>query len=189
VEQNNSDRLAVDETRNQVILDVTSAWEQLSTLRTQDKTLEVAVEANTFSFYGNREEEKSALRSTIDVLNAELELTNTQQSIIRVRADEYVGQVQLLAAMGVLSPALLSPDVKAYDPGKNFRDVEHKGETPFEWPGRVLDAIGGAEVGKAPGASVAEIRPNASAMPPAPGPEAPMPSILNTLDQPPPAPK
>ena len=188
-EQNNSDRLAVDETRNQVILGVTSQWEQIATLRNQIKTLEAAVEANTFSFYGNREEEKNALRSTIDVLNAQLELTNTQQAMIRARAEEYVGQVQLLAVMGVLNPAALSPDVRAYDPAQNFRSVQHKGETPLEWPARTLDAIGGMRVGKEPAASVAEIRGAGSAMPAAPDPEAPITSILSTLDKPPPVPR
>jgi hypothetical protein len=168
---------------------VTTSWEQIATLRNQVATLEVAVEANTFSFYGNREEEKNALRSTIDVLNAQLELTNTQQSLLRVRADAYVSQVQLLAAMGVLAPDMFSPGVKTYDPAANFRSVEHKGETPLEWPARTLDAIGGIQVGKPPAASVAEIRSNATSMPAAPGPDAPMASILNALDQPPPVPK
>ena len=189
LEQNNSDRLTIDDTRNQVILGVTSAWEQLSSVRKALKALEDAGKADTFSFYGNREEEKLALRTTIDVLNAELELTNTQQSIIRARADEYVDQVQMLAVMGVLNVAMLSSDVKLYDPAKNFRAVEHKGETPLEWPVHALDAIGGVTVGKNPAASVAEVRPNASAMPAAPGPETPLPSILTTLTSPPPEPK
>jgi outer membrane protein/S-layer protein transport system outer membrane protein len=189
VEQNNSDRLAIDQARSEMIAGVSSVWEQLAALRTQLKTLEDAAEADTFSFYGNREEEKSALRSTIDVLNAELELTQTQQALIRARSDEYVSQVQLLQAMGVLKVAMLSPGVVSYDPADNFRSVEHRGETPLEWPVRALDAIGQPTVSRPPPASLKEVRPNGQPMPPAPGPEKPLPSILNALDTPPPEPK
>ncbi len=188
-DQNNSDRLQIDETRNQVILGVTTAWEQLSALRNQLKTLEDAVAASSFAFYGNREEEKLDLRSTIDVLNAQLELTGAQQNVIRARAQEYLGQARILAAMGVLNVAQLSPGVTTYDAAANFREVQHKGETPLEWPARTLDAIGGMRVGAPPPASVAEVRPNASAMPAAPGPEKPIPSILNAIDTPPPEPR
>ena len=189
VAQNNADRLAIDEARNEMISGVSTVWEQLASLRIQLQTLDQAEEADTFSFYGNREEEKNALRSTIDVLNAELELTQTQQALIRARADEYAGQVQLLAAMGVLKVSMLSPGVEVYDPSANFRSVEHKGETPLEWPVRVLDGIGQPKVSREPPASLAEVRPGGVDMPPAPGPEKPLPSILNALDSPPPEPK
>jgi outer membrane protein/S-layer protein transport system outer membrane protein len=189
VETNNADRLSIDEIRKQVILDVTTAWEQLSAARSQLTSLDEAVKAGEFSFYGNHEEQKLALRSTIEVLNAELELTSAQQNLIRVRASEYVDRIQLLGAMGVLTPTLLSANIGLYDPAANFRRVQHRGQTPLEWPIRALDGIAAPQIGPTPPASIAEAVPENSPMPATPGVQAPIVSILSTLDNPPPEPK
>jgi outer membrane protein/S-layer protein transport system outer membrane protein len=189
IETNNTDRLNIDDARQQVILAVSTAWEQLASDRKQIVNLDDSVKAGEFSFYGNREESKLALRTTIDVLNAELELTSAQQALIRERAAEYVDRVQLLAAMGVLTPTLLSSRVNLYDPAANFRRVRHKGETPLEWPARALDAIGAPRVGPEPPASLAGAKSEGSSMPATPQAETPILSILSTLDKPPPEPK
>lgn len=188
IESNNADRLSIDDARQQVILSVSSTWEQLVAARKQLSSLSDEVAADEFSFYGNREEAKLALRSTIDVLNAELELTGAQQNLIRARATEYSTRVQLLAAMGVLTPTLLSPKVPIYDAADHLRHVQHAGETPLEWPARALDAIGQPKISPPPPASIADAKPEGSPMPPAPAPAAPIRSILSTLDKPPPEP-
>jgi hypothetical protein len=157
--------------------------------RKQIVDLEESVKAGEFSFYGNREESKLALRSTIDVLNAELELTSAQQALIHERAAEYVDRAQLLASMGVLAPATLGAHVDLYDPAANFRRVEHKGETPLEWPAKAFDAIGAPRIGPNPPASLADAKSSGSAMPATPTAEDPIQSILSTLDKPPPEPK
>ena len=187
-DQNDADRLNIDDARQQVVLAVSSAWEQLVAARLQIDSLAQVVNADEYSFYGNREEAKLALRSTIDVLNAQLELTTAQQALIRARATEYAARVELLATIGVLSPATLSPNVKPYDAVANLRRVEHLGETPLEWPARALDAIGQPGVGRAPPSSIAEAVPGGSPLPPTPAPAAPARSILSTLEAPPPAP-
>jgi outer membrane protein/S-layer protein transport system outer membrane protein len=189
IEENNSDRLSIDDTRNQVILGVSTAWEQLSLSRSQIKSYDDEVKADEFSFYGNREEQKMALRSTIEVLNAELELTTAQQNLVRARATEYIARAQLLEAMGILTPAALSSRVAAYDPAENFRHVRHRGETPLEWPVRALDSIVAPRIGPNPPASIAEAHRSGTPMPPAPTGEGPIRSILSTLESPPPEPK
>jgi S-layer protein transport system outer membrane protein len=189
IEANNGDRLSIDDTRQQIILGVSSAWERLSAARSQLKSLDEEVASNRFSFYGNRQEAKIAIRTTIEVLNAELELSNSQQSLISVHAEEYVDRIQLLAAMGMLDPLMLSAKTNPYDSAAHFRQVKHAGETPLEWPVRVLDAIGTAKVAPPPPASISEARPTGSAMPPTPETEAPIQSILSTLNKPPPEPK
>jgi TolC family type I secretion outer membrane protein len=188
-DQNDTDRLSIDDARQQVILSVSTAWEQLAAARLQISSLSQVVSADEYSFYGNREESKLALRSTIDVLNAQLELTQAQQALVRARAAEYAGRVALLGAMGVLTPTMLSPSVKTYDTGANLRRVEHIGETPLEWPARALDAIGQPKVTRPPPSSIAEALPGGSPMPLAPAPAKPLTSILSTLQTPPPPPQ
>ncbi|HEY2483013.1 MAG TPA: TolC family protein, partial [Caulobacteraceae bacterium] len=189
IQENNADRLTIDDTRQQIILSVSTAWEQLSASRAQITSYDDEVKADEFSFYGNSQEQKMALRSTIEVLNAELELTTAQQNLVRARATEYVARAQLLAAMGILTPAALSSRVAAYDPAENFRHVRHKGETPLEWPVRALDSIAAVKIGPNPPASIAEAHGGGSVMPPAPTAEEPIRSILSTLQSPPPEPK
>lgn len=189
VEQNNADRLNIDDARQQAVLAVSTAWEQLSASRSQISSYDAEVKADEFSFYGNRQEEKMALRTTIEVLNAELELTTAQQNLVRSRATEYVARAQLLQAMGVLTPEALTSKVAAYDPAAYFRHVQHKGETPLEWPARVVEKVLTPPIGPNPPAAIAEAHPGGSSMPPKPTGEGPIRSILSTLDTPPPEPK
>ncbi len=187
-EENTRDRLAIDETRLQVTQQVSSAWEQLAASRKQLSTYQDEVAADEFAFYGVRQEEKFALRSTIEVLNAELELTNAQQNLVRVRAQEYAGRVQLLAVVGVLDPRQFAPTVITYDAAANLRRIRNLGATPLEIPVRLLDGILTPHVGAQPPASIAVAHPGGAVLPPPPGPEAPMTSILSAGDKAPAAP-
>lgn len=182
-EENNRDRLTVDDTRLQVIQNVTLAWERVVSLRQQLETLGEEVKSNELAFRGVRAEERYALRSNIEILNAEAELNAAQQNLVRARAAEYISRVQLLAQTGSLTPQLLAVGVKSYDPAANFRSVKNRGVTPLDVPVRVLDAIASPPIGKPRPASIANARPEGSPMAAAPGPEAPLTSIIETLDQ------
>lgn len=185
-EENNRDRLNIDEQRLQVTQTVAAAWEQLAASRKQLATFADEAKANEFAFYGVRQEERFALRSTIEVLNAQLELTNAQQNLVRVRAQEYAGRAQLLAAVGVLDARLFAPDAPTYDTAANLRRVKNIGATPLEAPVRFLDGALSPEVGPQRPASIAVAHPGGAVLPPTPDPEAPMASILSTIDKTPP---
>jgi TolC family type I secretion outer membrane protein len=184
LEENNRDRLTIDETRLQVIQQVSSVWEQLVALRQQLTTSQSEVASDQLAFAGVRQEQKFALRSTIEVLNAELELSNAQQNLTRVRAAEYVSRVQLLAAAGVLTADMLSPGAGSYDPAANFRRVRNIGVTPLELPVRALELLTARPLGPEPPASIAEVRPHGPVLPPEPPKaEAPMSSIYSILER------
>src|SRR5690606_33151510 len=71
VEENNRDRLSVESIRRQIIQQVGESWESLTTSRASLETLEDEMKADEVAFYGVREEERFALRTTLDILNAE----------------------------------------------------------------------------------------------------------------------
>lgn len=183
VETNNRDRLTIDDTRLQVLQLVSSAWEQLVALRQELTTAQDEMQADQIAFAGVREEQKAALRTTLDVLNAELELSNAQQTVTRVRASEYVGRVQLLTAMGVLEPEMLSRAAKTYDSAENFWKIRNKGVTPLEIPVRAIERVASPRIGPRPPASIAEAKPTgAPALPPLPqDANAPIQSIYETI--------
>jgi TolC family type I secretion outer membrane protein len=168
IENNNRDRLTIDDTRLSVVQQVSTAWEQVVALRQQLTTAQEEMRADQIAFAGVRQEQKAALRSTIEVLNAALELSNAEQNLARVRAAEYLSRVELLAAVGVLTPQMLSADTEVYDPSKNFRKIQNDGVTPVELPVRVLEAITNPQSRAEAPASIAEARPTGSPLPPKP---------------------
>lgn len=181
VEENNRDRLAIDDNRLQVLQLVVQSWERLVSLRRQLGTLEEEVRSNQVAFFGVRAEETYALRSNIEVLNAAAELNQAQQNLVRTRAAEYVSRVQLLAATGTLTPKLLSAAAEPYDPAENFRRVQNKGATPLEWPGRLIDGAVGPRVERPRPATIPIERPSGSSSAPTPGVERPITSILEII--------
>jgi outer membrane protein/S-layer protein transport system outer membrane protein len=186
VETNNRDRLTIDDTRLQVLQQVSSAWEELVSLRQQLTTAQDEMKASGVAYAGVREEQKVALRTTIEVLNAELELSNAQQNLARIRAAEYISRVQLLTAMGVLTPDMLAKGVKTYDPSENFRRIRWRGVTPLELPVRAIEKIASPPIGPQPAASIAEAEPTASPELPRlpPDADAPIVSIYETILKP-----
>jgi hypothetical protein len=141
LEENTRDFLLVQDSRRAMVQDITIAWQQLETARLSLKTLEAEVAASEQAFRGVRIEEKFGLRSTIEVLNAQLELQSGQISLVRGRNDEFISRLRLLAAMGTLTPAVLSPGIQPYDPAKNFNAVRNQGMTPLEIPARLIDMV------------------------------------------------
>ena len=187
-QENNRDRLNIDDTRLQVTQNVSAAWEQLAASRKQVATFEDEVRADEFAFYGVRQEEKFALRSQIEVLNAELELTNAQQNLVRVRAQEYAGRVQLLSNIGTLDARMFAPKTPHYDDAANLRRIRNIGATPLEAPARIFDHVLAPPLAPQRPASIAEARPGGAELPATPDLEAPITSILATLHRTPAAP-
>lgn len=141
LEENNRDKLLIEDARRNAVLNVSQYWGQLTAARKSLVSIEAEMKADTIAFYGVREEERFALRSTIEVLNAQAELQNAQLNFVRARASEYVGRVQLLAEIGTLEVGNLAPGVQSYDPERNFKKVRYKGMLPTELIISTIDKI------------------------------------------------
>ena len=86
---------------------------------------------------GVRQEAQVGLRTTLDVLNQELELRNAEIAYVSAQRNRYVAQALLLSALGGLEGPDLVP-VDAYDPAANYNRVRNRGALP--WDG-LLEAI------------------------------------------------
>lgn len=184
-QENERDRQLLDDTRRNMVLQVSQTWEQLVLSRTSLVSLAEEVRSTAIALYGVREEEKFALRSTIEILNAQSEATGAQVGFVRARATEYIGRVQLLAATGTLTPEVLSAGVKAYDPVKNFKRVKWVGALPTEIVGRVLDLLSTPNLSRPKGGDTGPIRPPGDPLPNVAVDQlraTKMPSILDTSD-------
>jgi TolC family type I secretion outer membrane protein len=171
IEENNRDKLLIDDARRNMVLGVSQYWDQLVAARRSLVSQEEEMKANTIAFYGVREEERFALRSTIEVLNAQQELQSAQIGFVRGRASEYVGRVQLLAQVGTLEVGNLAPGVAAYDPTRNFKKVRYKGVLPTDLIIQTMDKIALPMEPKKPKAGdTTPIRPPSSELPAKPTP-------------------
>ncbi len=147
VETDNSDRLLIDSTRRNVVQALSQQWSQLSAARSALGADEANVSASETAFFGMREEERFGLRSTIELLNAQAELTNAQIGLLRDRYNEYAARVGVLSLMGRLGVEILAPGVTTYDPVQDFDRVKNKGALPTEQVVRVLDSLAAPSVG------------------------------------------
>lgn len=138
LEQANAAQIGVEGERRGVLQTVSSSFAQVVSARSTLQAGEQAVRAASVAAEGVRQEAQVGLRTTLDVLNQELELRSAQVTLASARRNEYVAQAQLLAAMGILDGPTLSPSVEAYDPSANYDRVRNRGALP--WDG-VIEAI------------------------------------------------
>ncbi len=137
-EQANAAQIAIESERRGVLQDVSSAFAQVISTRATLSAGNEAVRAATVAAEGVRQEAQVGLRTTLDVLNQELELRAAQVTLASARRNEYVAQAQLLAAMGRLEGSDLDPGIEAYNPEDNYNAVRSRGALPWD---AVIEAI------------------------------------------------
>ena len=142
-ERENSARIAVEGAKRSALQQISTAWNNLLASRANLVSNEEQVRATKIAFEGVRQEQQVGLRTTLDVLNAQLELANAEVALVVARRDEYVASASVLQAMGVLNVANLAPEVERYDPVKSYDKVNHAfGWVPWEPVVQVVDKLG-----------------------------------------------
>jgi outer membrane protein len=151
LEQNNSDRVAIEGARRQVVQGVSQAWNTMTASHANTGSDEEQVRSATVAFEGVQAEYRAGLRTTLDVLIAQESLRDAELALVQARHDEYVAEASLLNAMGRLEARALVQGVRIYDPAKSFDKVKHAGAVPWEGVVERLDAIGAPAARAAPG--------------------------------------
>lgn len=142
-ERENAARIAVEGAKRSALQQISTAWNNLLASRANLISNEEQVRATKIAFEGVRQEQQVGLRTTLDVLNAQLELSNAEVALVVARRDEYVASASVLQAMGVLNVANLAPEVERYDPVKSYDKVNHAfGWVPWEPALKVVDKVG-----------------------------------------------
>ena len=142
-ERENAARVAVEGAQRSALQQISTAWNNLLASRANLVSNEEQVRAAKIAFEGVRQEQQVGLRTTLDVLNAQLELANAEVALVVARRDEYVASASVLQAMGVLNVANLAPDVERYDPVKSYDKVNHAfGWVPWEPVVQLVDKVG-----------------------------------------------
>lgn len=123
---NNERRIEVEESRRDVIEEVTQAWERLNTATARIRSRADEVAATELALDGVRQEAEVGSRTVLDVLDAEQELLDARVALVAVERDEYVAGFDLQAAVGRLTAQDLGLPVKIYDPTNYYRAVRNK---------------------------------------------------------------
>ena len=141
LEDDNRAQLDIETARRGVVQLVAQAWDQLVSTREAMVIEQRQVRVETVAVEGNRVEERVGLRTTIDLLNAELELADARLGLLQSRHDEYVARAALLSAMGLLEARFQTPDAATYSPQASLGRVEHLGATPLQDAAALIDGV------------------------------------------------
>jgi outer membrane protein len=141
LERANAAQINVEGERRNALQAVSSAYAQSISARASLQAGEEAVRAASVAAEGVRQEAQVGLRTTLDVLNQELELRNAEVTLASARRNEYVAQANLLAAMGRLEGPDLDPTLDRYDPAANYERVRNRGALPWDGVLETLDRV------------------------------------------------
>ena len=122
-EVNSQRKIQIDEAMRQVRAQVIQAWEALTTARSRIKANKKQVQANRIALEGVQQEALVGSRTTLDVLDAEQELLDSQVALVRAERDEYVAAYSLQSAIGLLTARNIGLNVDYYDPEQHYRQV------------------------------------------------------------------
>ena len=122
----NQARIQVEEARLDVIESATAAWETLVSATAQIVARQDQVSANEIALEGVRQEASVGARTTLDVLDAEQELLDSQVALVSAERDELVAAYQLKAAVGQLTAEDMGLAVEFYDPEAHYRSVRDR---------------------------------------------------------------
>jgi outer membrane protein len=166
LENDNAQRIAVEQAQRQAVQSVAQAWNQLLAARSSIASNQEQVHADEVAYEGVRQEADVGLRTTLDVLNAEQELRNAQLALVDARHDQYVASASVLNAMGLLEAKALGNPVPVYDPETSFHKIKRAGSVPWEGVVAAVDGLGSPTIKQRP-ADADQIRPAIDATAPA----------------------
>jgi outer membrane protein len=119
-------RIDVDVSRDQVRNAVASAWAQYQASRESVAAIREVVSAAQLALNGVIEERNVGQRTTLDVLNAQADVTDAQINLASAERDVVVASYAILSAVGRLSVSNLGLPVEEYDPEEHYQAVKDK---------------------------------------------------------------
>jgi outer membrane protein len=126
-------RMVLEQMRNQTRTAVVSAWVSNEGTKVALRAAESEVKAADVALQGVRREAAGGQRTTIDVLNAQQDLTNARTRQIGAQRDRVIASYTLLSAVGRLDVHTLNLNTPDYSPDVHYhqvRDAWHGLRTP-----------------------------------------------------------
>jgi len=125
-ETNHQLKKEVEDARLRIHAEVIANWAQLQSTASQIKSAQDALDANRIALEGVKEEEKVGQRTTLDVLNAQLEYLGSQIQLVTAKRDRVVAEYSVYSSVGRLDAQSLGLSVPFYDPFEHYNIVKNK---------------------------------------------------------------
>ncbi len=125
-EVNNQLKKEVEDARLRIHAEAISNWAQLQATASQIQSAQDSLEANRIALEGVKEEERVGQRTTLDVLNAQLEYLGSQIQLVTAQRDRVVAEYALYASVGRLDAQSLGLSVPYYDPFEHYDLIKNK---------------------------------------------------------------
>lgn len=137
-------RAALLQTGVTITQNVGNAWANIAVSRAQISATDQQIRAAQAAYNGVKEEATLGARTTLDVLNAEQDLLDAQNSRITADANLQIAVYSLLSSMGLLTAEHLNLGIPTYDPAAYYAAVKNAPSTSVQGKSldRVLRAIG-----------------------------------------------
>lgn len=119
-------RIDSDVNRDRVRQAVAAAWAQYQAATEAAVANRELVSAAQLALNGVIEERNVGQRTTLEVLNAQADVTSAQISLIGAQRDVVVASYAILSAVGRLSASRLSLNVAHYNPREHYEAVKDK---------------------------------------------------------------
>jgi outer membrane protein TolC len=105
----------LEDTLRAVRDETTAAWEELLTATSRIESIGAQVRANEIAVEGSRQEALVGQRTTLDVLDQESDLFQSQVDLVAARRDQIVASYRLKAAVGQLTAGGIDLPVQPYN--------------------------------------------------------------------------
>jgi len=115
-----------DDARRFAVQSATAAWETIQSQRADIVSQRAAIQADTIAYEGLQAQQRSGLRTLIDVLNAEDELFTDRTNLVKAQHDLAVAEFDLADQIGRLTAADLKLSVNLYDVNRYYDAVRSK---------------------------------------------------------------
>jgi outer membrane protein len=125
-EANNELKKEVEDARLTIHAEVISNWAQLQATASEIQSAQSSLDANGIALEGVREEEKVGQRTTLDVLNAQLEYLGSQIQLVTAKRDRVVAEYSLYSSVGRLDAQSLGLSVPYYNPLEHYDTIKNK---------------------------------------------------------------
>ena len=118
----NQTKMTKEQSRRTTLEGASNSWESFRSTRAARESNAQQLKAQETAFEGVQQEAEVGARTTLDVLDAQRELLNSQVALARSQHDEVVAAHNVLASIGALTAENLGLGVKIYDPVENYDD-------------------------------------------------------------------
>jgi outer membrane protein len=116
----------VEDARLRAHSDVVANWGILQSAPQEIASAKAAVEANRIALDGMRQEQKVGQRTTLDILDTQRDLMESEIGLVVALRDRVVAEYALAAAVGRLDAQSLGLSVPNYDPIEHYDTVKNK---------------------------------------------------------------